>query len=211
MIHKGHAALIAGIITAIIVAVFSFFPHIYYHGVFHWLYVPSVIIALLCHYLVTGNAHWTPNWVGNSAFVLYTISYLLIFLIIYAIVLEIYILRGVLHHLEDAKQELSPDKPDSKAALDKLGQAIAEAEARRRKHFLLRRNEAIDLSEPPHILAARALTQAKQPRPIKRLFRKFQSKLATGTTATQASLKLSNLRQDAQTLLGKGPATSSSA
>ncbi|HXC36007.1 MAG TPA: hypothetical protein VNV43_09050 [Candidatus Acidoferrales bacterium] len=201
MIHKGHAALIAAIITAIIAIIFWRFPHVYYHGVFHWLYVPSVIIALLSHYLVTGNAHWTPNWVGNSAFAVYTIFYLLIFLIVYAIVLEIYILHGVVDRLEDAKKELDPDKPDSKAVLEKIGQAIAEAETRRRKHFLLRPNNAIDLSEAPHLLAARALTQGKQPRPIKRLFRRFRSVLAVTMIPAQSSLKVSKLKEDAQALL----------
>lgn len=206
MIHKSHAALIAAIITVVIAVIFWRFPHVYYHGVIHWAYVPSVIIALLSHYLVTGNAHWTPNWVGNSAFAVYTICYLLIFLIVYAIVLEIYILHGVVDRLEDAKKELDPDKPDSKAALEKIGQAIAEAETRRRKHFLLRPNESIDLSEAPHLLAARAMTQGKQPRPIKRLFKRFQSTLAGTMTPTQASLKVSNLRQDAQALLTKDSA-----
>ncbi|HEV2330645.1 MAG TPA: hypothetical protein VGY56_17835 [Verrucomicrobiae bacterium] len=175
MIHRTHAALIAATFTTIIAAVFWLFPHVYYHGVVHWLYVPSVIIALLGHYLVTGNAHWTPNWVGNSAFAVYTICYLLLFLVVYAIVLEIYILHGVVDRLEDAKKELDPNKPDSKAVLEKIGQAMVDAESRRRKYFLLRPNNAIDLSEAPHLLAARALTQGKQPRPVKRLFKNFHS------------------------------------
>jgi hypothetical protein len=201
MIHRGHAALIAAIITAMIAVIFWLFPHVYYHGVIHGLYVPSVVAALLSHYVATGNAHWTPNWVGNSAFAVYTICYLLIFLIVYAIVLEIYILHGVVDRLEDAKKALDPDKPDSKAVLEKIGQAIAEAEIRRRKHFLLRPNESIDLSEAPHLLAARAMTQGKQPRPVKRLFKNFQSVLAVTMTPTQASLKVSKLKEDAQALL----------
>src|SRR5580692_8101362 len=136
MIHKRNASLTALALTLAIAVVFLIHPRVY-HGALGVAYLPSLVLAVIISHF-SGNGHSPPNSIGWISFAVYTIFYILLFLFIYVIVLELYLLRGVLHYLDDAKMELNPEKPDSRKALEKIGQAIAEVEARRRRHFLLK-------------------------------------------------------------------------
>jgi hypothetical protein len=199
MIHKRNATLMALALTLAIAIVFLIHPRIY-HGALGVAYLPSLVLAVIIGHF-TGSGHSPPNSIGWISFAVYTIFYIFLFLFIYVIVLEFYLLRGALHHLDDAKKELDPEKPDSQKALENIGQAIAEVEGRRRKHFLLKPIDSIDLKEAPFALAAHAITQVRQPRPVIKLLKKLESRLAAGTSPLQASVKLSDLRNDARKLI----------
>ena len=203
MIHKRNATLTALALTLAIAVVFFFFPRIY-HGPLGVYYLPSLVLAVFISHFTT-DQHFPPEYIGWISFAVYTIFYFVIFLLIYVLILEIYILRKVLHYLDDAKEDLDPDQADSQKALEKIGSAIIEAEAQRRRHFLLKPVDAIDLKKAPHLLAAESITASNQPPFIRKLLKKLQSRLSTGSTPIQASVKMSNLKKDATALLSKKP------
>lgn len=199
MIHKRNAALTALAMTIVIAIVFSIYPRIYHGAIGYW-YWPSLFVAVVIAHFTT-HEHFPPNSIGWLSFAVYSIFYLLIFLLIYVVILEIYILRGVLHHLDDAKKELGTQQPDSKKALEKIGMAVSELESRRRKHFLLQPMDDVNLSEPPDLLGARAITRDSPSRPVQKLFRKLRSKIAADESPVQASVKISNLKKDAAAMI----------
>jgi hypothetical protein len=136
----------------------------------------------------------------------YTIFYWVVFLIVYVILLEIYLLHRVLHHLEDAKQNLTSDQPDSKKSLEKIGQAIAELEARRRRHFLLKKLDLPDLSQTQyHLLAAQAIIKEGKSRPVKALLKKLQGKVASQTNPQRAAILPAKLKEDANNFISQYP------
>jgi hypothetical protein len=165
-----------------------------------WTYFPALALSVVLSHFFGGNPHSPSAVTGWSSFAVYTIFYWVVFLIIYVLLLEFYLLRKVLHHLDDAKQHLMSDKPDSRQALEKIGRAIAEVEARRRRHFLLQPLDLPDLNEAPHLLAARAITGAGKTRPVKGLLKKLNSRLKTEMGSTKAALVMAKLREDARTL-----------
>ena len=200
--HKRNLILTALVLSTMITVVFLVFPRIH-HGIIGWLYLPSIALSVTIAHFFGGNGHSPSELVGWSSFAVYTVFDLVLALVIYVISLEIYLVRQALHHLDDAKNQLAPEKVDAKAALEKIGQAIVEVETRRRTHFLLQSNNSIDLNEPHHLLAARAIAGDKQPKLVKKLLAKLKSRLATSTGALQAHAKLLDLQKDAETFVSK--------
>ena len=147
-----------------------------------------------------GNPHSPSAVTGWSCFTAYTLFYWVLVLIIYALLLEFYLLRKVLHHLDDAKQYLTGEKPDTRQALEKIGRAIAEVETRRRKHWLLKPLDLPDLNEAPHLLAARAIAGSSKTRPVKKLLIKLNARLASEMGSTKAAVTMAELREDARNL-----------
>lgn len=205
--HKRNITITALVWAAIITLAFLCFPRLY-HGIIGWLYFPTIVLAVAISHFFGGNPHSPSNTVGWSSFAVYTIFYWIVFLIVYVILLEIYLLRRVLRHLEDAKQILASDKPDSKKSLERIGQAIAELEARRRKHFLLKKLDLPDLPKSQyHLLAAHAIAKEGKSRPVKALLKKLQSKVAAQTNPQRAAILLARLKEDANTLVSQPPDT----
>ena len=86
--------------------------------------------------------------------------------------------------------------------MEKIGRALAELEARRR-HFLLQPLDLPDLNEAPHLLAARAITGSGKTRPVKRLLKELNARLASEMGSTKATAVMAKLREDARHLLPK--------
>lgn len=197
--HKRNLTLTALFWAAVVTAAFLIFPRIY-HGTIGWAYFPSLAISVVLSHLFGGNPHSPSTVTGWSAFAVYTIFYWVVFLIIYVLLLEFYLLRKVLDHLDDAKQHLKADKPDTRHALEHIGQGLAELEARRRRHFLLQPLDLPDLNEAPHLLAARAITRSGKTRPVKRLLKKLNDRLAREIGSTKAAVAMAKLREDARAI-----------
>jgi hypothetical protein len=100
---------------------------------------------------------------------------------------------------------------DPKKALEKIGQALAELEAIRRKHFLLKSTDLLDLSEAPHLLAVRAITEAGELHPVKGLLKKLGSKLTADIGSTKATFLMAKLQEDAKAIVSQHPSTSKKA
>jgi hypothetical protein len=199
MIHKRNLTITALIWAAIITVVFLAYPRIH-HGALGFFYWPVIVISVTISHF-TGNGHSPSEFVGWASFGVYTILYWVIFLIVYVVLLEFYLLQQVLHHLDDAKRHLTADQPDPKAALERIGNAMAETESRRRKHFLLKPDDSIDLNEAPHLMAARAITRPKQSRLVTKLMARLQTRLSVGSSPTRARVHLADLRKSAENIV----------
>jgi len=197
--HKRNLILIAMFWAALVTVAFLIFPRIY-HGAVGLAYFPVIVMSVALEHIIGGNPHSPPAVTGWSCFAAYTIFYWVLVLIIYVLLLEFYLLRKVLHHLDDAKQHLTGEKPDSRQALEKIGRAIAEVETRRRKHWLLKPLDLPDLNEAPHLLAARAITGSGKTRPVKKLLKKLNARLASEMGSTKAAVTMAKLREDARNL-----------
>jgi hypothetical protein len=204
--HKRNLTLTALFWAGVITAAFLIFPRIY-HGSIGWAYFPSIAISVVLSHLFGGNPHSPSAVTGWSAFAIYTIFYWVVFLIIYVLLLEYYLLRRVLKHVEDAKEHLKVEKPDTRHALEHLGTALAELEARRRRHFLLQPLDLPDLKEAPHLLAARAITRSGKTRPVNRLLKKLNKRLAREIGSTKAAFAMAKLREDARAIAPKSART----
>ena len=197
--HKRNLTLTALFWAGVVTAAFLFFPRIY-HGSIGWAYFPSLAISVVLSHLFGGNPHSPSAVTGWSSFAIYTIFYWVVFLIIYVLLLEYYLLRKVLDHIDDAKEHLKADKPDTRHALEHIGQGLAELEARRRRHFLLQPLDLPDLKEAPHLLAARAITRSSKTRAVKRLLKKLNKRLAREIGSTKAAVAMAKLREDAHNI-----------
>jgi len=197
--HKRNLTLTALFWAGVVTAAFLFFPRIY-HGSIGWTYFPSLAISVVLSHLFGGNPHSPSAVTGWSSFAIYTIFYWVVFLIIYVLLLEYYLLRKVLDHIDDAKEHLKAEKPDTRHALEHIGQGLAELEARRRHHFLLQPLDLPDLKEAPHLLAARAITRSGKTRAVKRLLKKLNKRLAREIGSTQAAVAMAKLREDAHNI-----------
>jgi hypothetical protein len=195
--HKRNLTLTALFWAGVVTVAFLIFPRIY-HGSIGWVYFPSVALSVVWSHIFGGNPHSPSAVTGWSSFAVYTIFYWVVFLIIYVLLLEFYLLRKILDHLDEAKQHLKADKPDTRHALEHIGQGLAELEARRRRHFLLQPLDLPDLKEAPHLLAARAITRSEKTRPVKHLLKKLNKRLAREIGSTQAAVAMAKLREDAR-------------
>ncbi len=197
--HKRNLTLTALFWAGVVTVAFLIFPRIY-HGSIGWAYFPSIVISVVLSRIFGGNPHSPSAVTGWSSFAIYTIFYWIVFLIFYVLLLEFYLLRKVLDHLDEAKQHLKADKPDTRHALEHIGQGLAELEARRRRHFLLQPLDLPDLQEAPHLLAARAITHAANTGTVKRLMKKLNKRLAREIGSTKAAVAMAKLREDARTI-----------
>lgn len=201
MIHKRNLTITAFVWAGIIAAAFLLFPKIYHGSLVGWYYLPTVVLAVIISHLSGGNPQSPSNPVGWSAFGVYTIFYWAVFLVVYVILLEFYLLRRVMHQLDDVKQNLASDRPDSRLAFDKIGQAITELEARRRRHFLLKPLDLPDFpSDQRHVLAAHAISRSANAGPVKAILKKLRKKLAAQTNPETAAALLGKLKGDATRL-----------
>ena len=95
------------------------------------------------------------------------------------------------------------DQSDIKSILSQLGEVIAQAETRRRGHFLLRNTEALDLNADRQLVAAKAITRAGDTRMVKYLLRKFEQKLAAQTDKPSAAMFMQQLRTEARNMISE--------
>jgi len=197
--HKRNLTLTALFWAGVVTVAFLIFPRIY-HGSIGWAYFPVIVISVALSHFFGGNPHSPSAITGWSSFAIYTIFYWVVFLILYVLLLEFYLLRKVLDHLDEAKQHLKADKPDTRHALEHIGRALAELEARRRRHFLLQPLDLPDLNEAPHLLAARAITNAGDTRTVKRVLKKLNQRLAREVGSTKAAVAMAKLREDARAI-----------
>jgi hypothetical protein len=224
--HKRNITIIALVLAAVITGAFAIPGYLNHSGALGLFYFPYVLLSVLVASITSNNGHSPSAGVGWSCFVVYTIMYWGIFLAVYALLLELYLLRQVcrLRHLDDAAQCLASEKPDSKMALGKIGEAIKELETRRRKHnVLLKKIDALDFlvagaaaqgapgepglprpdaqaaSQEPHRRAARAIVDTRSEPPVKRLLKKFRTKLEGRIGSQRAGACMAQLQKDADT------------
>jgi hypothetical protein len=146
--------------------------------------------------ILSGGGHSPSMAAGWISFVAYTLLYWALFIVLSAILWEMYLLRKALHHLDDAQRHLTGAEPDSRKALEKIGQAIAEVETRRRKNFFLKGAAKLDLTQPPDVLAAHAIAEAGDERAVKGVLKHLHGKLTAAIGREKATLVMTRLRAE---------------
>ena len=191
--HIRNIILTTLVWAVIISAAFTFFPQLARFDVLGLFYFPSILLSVI----FSGGDHSPSALSSWSSFLIYTLFYWAILLIVYASLLEIYLRSKVLHHLEDAKRHMTSGEPSSNLTLEKIGFAIREVETNRRKHFLLKNMDNIDLTLAPNVIAAHAISGDKEVGPIKNLLKHLEAKLLPEVGSEKVTKLMAKLHQDA--------------
>jgi hypothetical protein len=198
-VNKRNVALLAVGLTLLIAGLIEWVPPLrrsYVLGVF---YFPYFLLTIL----LSGQTHSPSAAAAYTSFAMYTVAYGIVFVVVYAVLLEIYLVRLSLRHLDEVRGRLA-EGFDPDAALDGLGKAVAELETRRRKHFVLKPLNLPDLQDDPRALAARALMELANERAVKHLITRFQGMLTELRGAAVAGEDVRALRDRASSLLAPG-------
>jgi|SRR5450756_1376079 len=195
MMHKRNLAITAAVLAGIVTVIFFAFEAPNHSKIVGYVYFPAILLSV-----IISPGHSPSAFAGWSSFIVYTLFYWVVFLIIYVLLLEFYLLRQVLHHLDDAQTHLTAEQPDATKGLDHIGRAIAELETRRRKHFLLQPINTLDLTQPPHLLAAQAISRSDKSKPVKKLMKKMEAKIRATKTPEHTATIMTNLHQEATRL-----------
>jgi hypothetical protein len=192
--HKRNTVLIALLLAAPITIAITLWHRSDAVGVF---YFPAIVLSVI----FSGKSH-SPGAIAEwSSFIVYTLLYLVIFLVIYALLLESYLLRQGLAHLQEISDKEPSADSSPQARLEELGSAIRDVETKRRTHWLLANTDSIDLSEPPDLLGARALDAAALRGPAKGIMKELTSKLIKQRGAAAAEAEIQRLKTGAKTRL----------
>jgi hypothetical protein len=210
--HKRNIVLTAFVLAAIIAGAFIAYPKLNHFVFLRWLYAPAMLLSLV----FSGSSHSPSTYAVWPSFVFNTLFYWVVLLVLYAFFCELRILYKVVHHLDDVEQDVAADKtdalvhpekvgqslglqqpenvgrpvttPDTTMNLKKFGDALKAVEKLRRKNYLLRKLDSLDLNLPPDRLAARAIKQPVQERLVKVLLKRFESKFAADISHEAADL-----------------------
>ncbi len=198
--HKRNIVLTALVLAALVTGLFMI-PAVKHSSVAGFVYFPSILLTVI----LSGGVHSPSAAAGWASFLTYTLIYLVAFLVLYAFLLELYLLRSAFEHIDEVQHGLIQGQASSTDNLDRLGRAIVDLETRRRRHFLLEDMSGLDLKEPPHLLAAHALAEAKRRAPIKRLVARLQSRVTAEAGHDAAVKAIARLEQDGRALAAKAP------
>src|ERR1051325_2329983 len=165
----------SAVLALIVTAGFWLIPPLRRSFIVGMFYFPAILVTVLL-----SHSHSPSAAASNVTIIVYTLLYLVVFLVTYALLLEIYLVRRVSVGLEDTKQRLMDGEGDPQTAIETLGGAIKEVEKRRRKHFLLKSNNLIDLNAPPEVVAAHVISAQKKTAPARRMLKNLESRLREG-------------------------------
>jgi hypothetical protein len=197
--HKRNITLVAMLLAAVLAGALLLSPAFKHSDAIGVLYAPAIILAIL----FSGGSH-SPSAIADwSSFIVYTLFFWVFFLIIYAVLWQMHLVRKASRHLgrgEDLKLYIAAAESDPRKALERIGIAIAETEARRRKHLLLKRID-LDLNEGYELIAARAVTEASNERFVKSLLKRVEARLRKEIGAQNAANFMTKLKSDARNLV----------
>jgi hypothetical protein len=192
--HKRNTALIALIFAAVITV-----------GVTMWhgsdtigiIYFPAILLSVIlsCR---TREIGAVAEW---SAFIVYTLFYLVVFLIVYVMLLEWFLLRRGVGHFDKTHHLQRLDDSSSQSTFESVGRAIHDVETKRRTHWLLNNTESIDLSESPDVLGARAISGCAIDGPAKGLLKELNARLVKELGPAAAKAEMIKLKADAELLI----------
>ena len=173
--HKRNITLAALVYAGLIVAAFHFFSRLNHWNTVGLFYFPSIYLSMV----LSGNAHSPSEIAVWVSFVSYSLFYWALFIVIYALLTEFYVVHRSFRHLDEALPQLAAGEPGSAVTLDRIGRAIAEAEAGRRRSWFLRPSTNIDLSKPPVELARSAIAAAPDERAVTGVINHLHGKLSS--------------------------------
>ena len=160
--HKTNISLFALALTLVIALLMGLVPPFAESDAVGIAYFPAILLSLIFSN-ASHSLSAAPVW---SGFVAYTLMLWALLLAIYAILWEWYLLRRAFGHLkiDDVIRGVEENNTDYKTLLRRFGEAVFEAETRRRRHWLLANSTSLDLSLPKEQLAIQAInTDASEP------------------------------------------------
>lgn len=187
--HKRNIALMALVYAGLIVAAFHFYSRLNHWNSVGIFYFPSIYLSVA----LSGNAHSPSPSAAWISFVSYTMFYWALFIVIYALLLEFYLVRRSLRHLDGTLPLLGGSQQDSGIALDGIGRAIAEVEAGRRRSWFLNPSKNIDLSQAPAALARNAIATSPDERAVKGVINHLHGRLTSRIGKERAEGVMSSL------------------
>jgi hypothetical protein len=200
--HKRNTALIALLFAVPITLIVTLWSSAHRSDAVGIFYFPALLLSVI----FSGRTREIGPIAEWSSFIVYTLVYVVIALIIYALLLESYLLRrgfAQLHRAYDT-QRAEDSAPQSK--MEDLGRAIHDVESRRRKHWLLDNTKSIDLSEPPELLAARALRTDKPDGPAKGILKKLKGRMVKHRGVAEAEAEITKLKAHAEMRMNRAAA-----
>jgi hypothetical protein len=198
--HKRNTALIALLLAVPITLLVTLWSSAHRSDAVGIFYFPALILSVI----LSGRTREIGPVAEWSSFIVYTLSYVLIALVIYVLLLEFYLLRRGIAQLHQTYDTERAEDAAPQAKLEDLGRAIHDVESRRRKHWLLDDTKSIDLSEPPDLLAARALRADKPDGPAKGILKELKGKIAKHRGVAVAEAEIANLKAHAEIRMNRG-------
>jgi hypothetical protein len=196
--NKKNVAVTAAVLAAIITGLFFLFPGLNRSPIMDVVYFPAVLLTVI----FSSDSHSPSAIAGWSAFLSYTLVYLVAFVVLYAFLAELYLIRtarvAVNHSTRTAYALRATEGDNVTEYLRGLGKAVAELETRRRRNFLLDKIDDLDLAQPPAVLGAQAIMTSENKRPIKHLLKELESQLTRSEGAAQAQVTMDRIREAAR-------------
>ena len=191
--HKRNTVLIALLLAAVVTMGVTLWTSVHRSNAVGVVYFPAILLSVI----LSGRSREIGAVAEWSAFLVYTLFYLVMFLVIYVLLLEWFLLRrGIADFHQTFDHERTEEAP-SQAAFESLGRAIHDVESRRRGHWLLDDTRSIDLSESPDMLGARALEGSAAEGPAKGLLKEVKDRLAKERGAAAADAIVAKWKGDA--------------
>jgi hypothetical protein len=154
LVHKRNIALIALFTAAPLTLALTWLPFMHRSDVIGVFYFPAIVLSVL----LSGGTHSPSSWSIWASSLTYTLLYLVVFVLVYAVMLEIYLLKSGASRLEHIGL-LDSEQLDARGAIEAVGAAVHDVEARRRRHWVLQDEPRIDLSESHLTRGARVLAE----------------------------------------------------
>jgi hypothetical protein len=192
--HKRNTALIALLLAVPITLIVTLWSSAHRSDAVGIFYFPALLLSVI----LSGRTKEIGAVAEWSSFIVYTLLYVVIVLVIYVLLLEFYLLRRGIAQLHQAYDTERAEDAAPQAKLEDLGRAMHDVESRRRKHWLLDDTKSIDLSEPPDLLAARALRADKPEGPAKGILKEFKGKMVKHRGVAAAEAEIAKLKAHAE-------------
>ncbi len=188
--HKRNITLLALVLAGVVALAVHFVPPLARSSVVGYFYFPAILLTVV----LSGNPHAPSAPAIVTAFLAWSLLYWAAFIVIYALLLEFLILRRALEHMNRAADHLAIADPEMGRALERVGRAITEVEARRRRHFVLRSSPELDLTLPPAGVAQQAMATAAAAPSVRRVLARVRVELQRRVGPEKAAQRMQNLR-----------------
>jgi hypothetical protein len=195
--HKTNALIIAVVLTAIIGSALTFSETLHQSNVIGIFYFPVFLLSAA----LSGGGHNPTAPAVWSSFIAYTLVYLVIFILVYAIVCEMVLLRRGFVHLQGDRDAKSIADEDPATTLSDFGRAVQTVEQYRRRHWVLKNVEELNLTEGADVIGARAIVNAQGVGATKGLLRELHRRIANAKGTAAADAAIEKLKADAADLV----------
>jgi hypothetical protein len=193
--------LIATVLTlaALITGLFIAFPEINGSDIVDQIYAPAIFLTIL----LSGSSHSPSEIAGWIVFVGYTVLIIVSVVVPYAFLSEQFLIRGSFFDVDRLAvdfERLQPRAVDVDPYLAQIGQAIAELELKRRKHFFLKGIEELDPLQSADVVGAMAF-MTRDKRSVRLILVHLEEQIARTRGSAEASAFMNRVAEEARKVL----------